>query len=58
VAVRDPDLILMDIQLAGKMNGIVAAENIRVRTRIPVIYLTAYSDDPYVQKVLLRCRDF
>ena len=47
---QKPNLVLMDIQLAGKMDGIEAAENIRVRTRIPVIYLTAYSDDRFVQK--------
>ena len=45
-----PDLILMDIQLAGEMDGTVAAENIRVRTHIPVIYLTAFSDDQFIQK--------
>ena len=47
---KKPNLVLMDIQLAGKMDGIVAAENIRVRARIPVIFLTAYSDDRFVQK--------
>ena len=47
---QKPNLVLMDIQLAGKMDGIEAAENIRVRTLIPVIYLTAYSDDRFVQK--------
>jgi PAS domain S-box-containing protein len=40
-----PHLILMDIQLAGNMNGIQAADEIRRKHDIPVIYLTAYSDD-------------
>lgn len=40
-----PDLVLMDIELAGSMNGIETAENIRMRHHLPVIYLTAYSDD-------------
>lgn len=39
-----PDLVLMDIVLEGKMTGIDAAEEIRNRFSIPVIYLTAYSD--------------
>lgn len=39
-----PDLILMDIRLRGKMDGISAAAIIHERYRIPVVYLTAYSD--------------
>ncbi len=39
-----PDLVLMDIQLQGKMNGVQAAEHVRARLDIPVIYLTAYAD--------------
>jgi PAS domain S-box-containing protein len=45
-----PDLILMDIMLAGKMNGIEAAEQIKEQFRIPVVYLTAYSDDTFLAK--------
>jgi PAS domain S-box-containing protein len=39
-----PDLVLMDIHLAGKMDGVEAAEKIHELYHIPVIYLTAYSD--------------
>ncbi|GEM_PF-1013503 len=39
-----PDLVLMDILLGGEMDGIEAAGHIQSRFRIPVIYLTAYSD--------------
>lgn len=45
-----PDLILMDIMLEGRMNGIEAAEQIKERHRIPVVYLTAYSDDSFLAK--------
>jgi len=45
-----PDIILMDIMLAGKMTGIEAAEIIRTNCRIPVIYLTAYSDDNFLAR--------
>jgi PAS domain S-box-containing protein len=41
-----PDLVLMDIRLAGEIDGIQAAEAIRKQVDIPVIYLTAHSDDP------------
>ena len=43
-----PDLIIMDIELAGKMNGIRAAELIRAREDIPIIFLTGYSEDPQI----------
>ncbi len=39
-----PDLVLMDIQLDGQCDGIVAAEAIRNQYDLPVIYLTAHSD--------------
>jgi len=39
-----PDLILMDIMLEGKMNGIEAALIIRSRFKAPVVFLTAYAD--------------
>jgi PAS domain S-box-containing protein len=48
-----PDLILMDIMLAGKMNGIEAAELIKRQLRIPVVYLSAYSDDSFLARAKL-----
>ena len=45
-----PDLVLMDIVLKGAMDGIDAAEQIRERLNIPVVYLTAYSDDKTLQR--------
>ncbi len=40
-----PDLVLMDIVLEGKMDGIEAASEIRARFDIPVVYLTAHADN-------------
>ena len=40
-----PDLVLMDINLQGQMDGVEAAERIRAIHRVPVVYLTAYSND-------------
>src|SRR5437773_1276064 len=45
-----PDLVLMDIQLQGQMDGVEAADQIRQRFGIPVIYLTANADHPTVQR--------
>ena len=38
-----PDLVLMDITLTGEMDGVEAAEHLRVHHRVPVVYLTASS---------------
>lgn len=39
-----PDLILMDIKLQGDIDGIEAADQIRTRLDIPVVYLTGYGE--------------
>ncbi|MBN2651985.1 MAG: response regulator [Spirochaetales bacterium] len=39
------DIVLMDIRLAGKLNGIETAQKFHQIRNIPVIFLTAYSDD-------------
>ena len=39
-----PDLVLMDITLAGPMNGIEAADEIRKTHAIPIVFLTAHAD--------------
>ncbi len=45
-----PDLILMDIRLAGQIDGIQAAEEIRVRSDIPIIFVTAHSDADLISR--------
>ncbi|MEF8755119.1 MAG: ATP-binding protein [Accumulibacter sp.] len=45
-----PDLVLMDIHLAGAMDGVAAAEEIRRRFGIPVVFLTAYSEDATLER--------
>ncbi len=45
-----PDLVLMDIVLPGEIDGIQAAGEIGERLGIPVIFLTAYSDDPIIER--------
>ncbi|HLF05422.1 MAG TPA: response regulator [Dehalococcoidia bacterium] len=48
-----PDLVLMDICLKGKMDGVQAADQIRKRFNIPIVYLTAMSDDETVRRAAL-----
>jgi diguanylate cyclase (GGDEF)-like protein/PAS domain S-box-containing protein len=45
-----PDLILMDIVLKGDTDGIAAAGQIAQELHIPVLFLTAYSDDDTVER--------
>lgn len=40
-----PDLILMDVSLQGKIDGIEVAEKIKERLDIPLVYLTARTDE-------------
>lgn len=48
-----PNLVLMDIQLAGEMDGIVAAQEIREHFGIPVVFLTAYAGDETLRRAKL-----
>jgi CheY-like chemotaxis protein len=46
-----PDLILMDIKLKGSIDGVSAAKEIHKQFRIPVVYLTAYSDQATLKRI-------
>jgi excisionase family DNA binding protein len=45
-----PDVVLMDIRLRGDMDGIEAAEQIRRRLDIPIVYVTAYADEQTLER--------
>ena len=45
-----PDIVLMDIHLAGKLDGIETAETIRSTSGTPVVFLTAYSDRDIIER--------
>ncbi len=45
-----PDLILMDIKLKGKIDGIKTAVKLKQSYDIPVIYLTAYADSNMISR--------
>ncbi|MCG8364344.1 MAG: response regulator [Pseudanabaenales cyanobacterium] len=51
-AAAAPDLVLMDICLEGNVDGITAAAEIYMRLNIPVVYLTAYTDEETLQRAL------
>lgn len=51
VAKQVPDLVLMDITLRGPMDGIETARAIQAIAPVPILYVTAYSDDTIMNRV-------
>lgn len=49
-ATTHPDLVLMDINLQGEIDGVDAANEIRSRHQIPVVFLTAYADHHTIER--------
>lgn len=49
-AAHKPDLVLMDVRLAGELDGIAAACQIRRQFGIPSLLVTAYTDDRTKQR--------
>ncbi|NOX56700.1 MAG: response regulator [Planctomycetes bacterium] len=45
-----PDLVLMDIRLPGRIDGIEAAQEISSRYEVPVIFLTAFADEELIRR--------
>src|SRR5512136_1674738 len=45
-----PDLVLMDIKLKGGQDGIDAARALRERAEVPVIFVTAFTDEKTLER--------
>lgn len=57
-AIQKPDVILMDVLLAGEIDGFEAARGIRTRADTPIIFLTGYSDKWVLEKAeTIGCAD-
>ena len=52
-AVNDrPDVVFMDVNLAGELDGVEAAKQILEKSNVPIIFVTAYADDaPTVTRI-------
>lgn len=50
VSRKKPDLILMDIELDGKISGIEAVEQINKNEKIPILYITSQTDRQVVKR--------
>jgi DNA-binding NarL/FixJ family response regulator len=42
---HQPDLVLMDIKLSGKLTGVQAAIQIHEKFKTPIVFITAYADE-------------
>lgn len=54
VEAEPPDLVLMDIELEGEMDGIEAAARIRDLFNIPVVYVTGYADEDVLERAKIK----
>jgi CheY-like chemotaxis protein len=50
---ENPDLILMDIKIDGGMDGIQTVKKIQSEHNIPIIYLSAFSDEKTLERAKL-----
>lgn len=50
---KKPDILLMDIRLAGELDGIETVKRIKMQIDIPVIFMTAYAEKSVEEKALL-----
>jgi PAS domain S-box-containing protein len=50
IAEFSPDVVLMDIHIEGDIDGIETASRIPPNLKIPVIYLTAYSEEATLER--------
>lgn len=51
-ACMKPDLVLMDIKLKGPTDGVLLTQHIQTHFDIPVVYLTALSDDDTLKRII------
>jgi DNA-binding response OmpR family regulator len=46
-----PDLLLLDIMLEGYMNGVEAAQKVRAISEVPIIFMSALTDDETLEEI-------
>lgn len=45
------DMILMDVELKGRINGLETAKRIKESSDIPVVFLTAFEDEATLKRI-------
>ncbi|GBF51266.1 response regulator receiver domain protein [Leptospira ryugenii] len=51
VAEKVPDLILMDINLEGSLDGMETADSLKERFSVPILFLTGNLDESHQKKI-------
>ncbi|MFZ4529536.1 MAG: response regulator, partial [Undibacterium curvum] len=51
VTALQPDIVLMDIMLAGQMDGIEAAQIIHAQQQIPVVFLSGHTEEDTLSRI-------
>lgn len=51
VLAHQPDVVLMDLHLQTDMTGMEAARIIEMKTEIPVVFVTAYTDNQTIEEI-------
>ncbi len=46
-----PDLVIMDVILNGKVNGLEATQEIRSGSDVPVVFITGYEEDALIEQI-------
>lgn len=46
-----PDLILMDVMLSGKIDGIELTKQLRLKSKVPIIFISAFSDQKNLERI-------
>jgi CheY-like chemotaxis protein len=49
---KEPDIVLLDIELKGHMDGIDVGEFLSSKTKIPFIYLTSHTEDDILKRAI------
>jgi len=55
---NNPDLICMDIKLAGSMDGIEAAKILDKTLKIPIVFISAYDYQKKIDELKLKSKKF
>jgi len=50
IVTERPDLVMMDINIQGDIDGVETTSMIRKTFRVPVVYLTSHSDGPTLER--------
>ena len=48
---QEPDLVILDVLLNGRLNGLEAAMEIRSRSNIPIVFVTGYEEGMLIEQI-------